>query len=364
MRVIRKNLALAIASALFLGSKVNTTSDCEYLERAIKYFNDDLKKAFDVNKCCDFNGIRCDVDKNIIEIKFNNVNKTKDIDSFAERIAKIKHLNYLDLANDNIKGSIPKSICKIKSLKNLNLSKNKLSGAIPYDCKNLENLEQINLQGNDDLDGYVPYFPKIRGCAYKDTKLCDITDSRCKSAPKNCTVDDIKSTNKKNGNPDPDSDKVTYPETRDRDFNLYDNYGYSYGYSGYDNYNNYGGYDISNYYGYDNGGAGYGYGDWGYNNGYDNSYYNNGYYGTGYDESYYGSGYDTSFYDNGYYDNGYYGSGYNNDFFGTNTNNDYTGTHTSEHTAHSTNTSAGFHNAGVNIIAFVIALVLFYLSRN
>jgi hypothetical protein len=319
MKFLKNNLLLTVATVLFLGSKVHAGSDCEYLERAIKYFNDDLKKAFKVDKCCDFNGVRCDADKNIREIRFNNVNSTKDINAFFERIANFKNLTYLDLANDNIQGPIPKSLCSIKTLKNLNLSKNKLTGPIPYDCKNLENLEQLNLAGNKDLTGYIPVFSKVRGCAYKETNLCDVPNSYCKNAPKNCTEEDYKTTNAANGNPDSSSNSYEGADTRERDMSLYDNYnGYSYGYTGYDDYSNYGNYDLSNYYGYN---TGYGYGDWSYYDpSYDNSYYDNGYYGNsyGYDQGYYyPTGYDTSYYDNGYYGTNY-GYGYGN--YGTTNN--------------------------------------------
>eukprot|EP00833_Pecoramyces_ruminatium_P008716 jgi/Orpsp1_1/1182748/evm.model.c7180000082535.2 len=297
-----RNIFVTVVTVLLLSFCVKGENDCENLEQGIKYFSEDLSKVFKVDKCCDFNGVRCDSDKNIREIKFNNVKKTNDISKFIESISKFKNLNYLDLANDNIEGNIPKALCSITTLKNLNLSKNKLKGTIPYDCKNLENIEQINLEGNKDLFGYVPIFPNVKGCAYKDTGLCDVPNALCKNAPKTCTEDDYKKTNKENGNPDSNSTTYDGSETRERDMSLYENYnGYSYGYSGYDAYNNYGNYDTSNYYG--NTGYGYGYGDWNYYGGsYDNSYYNNGYYGTGYDNGYYyGTGYDTSYYDNGYY---------------------------------------------------------------
>jgi len=327
MKLIKKNIFVAVTAVLFLGSKVKAETDCEYLEKAIKYFNDDVKKAFKLDKCCDFNGVRCDKDKNILELKFNNVKKANDINSFIDGIANLKNLQYLDLANDNIEGSIPKAISKITSLKNLNLSKNKFTGAIPYDFKNLEKLEQLNLEGNKDLFGYVPVLPNIRGCAYKDSNLCDVPNALCKNSPKACTEEDYVKANAVNGNPDPKSNTYEGSENRSRDASIYANdQGYSYGYSGYDDYSNYGNYDINNYYG--NTGYGYGYGDWGYTNGYYNSYYNNGYYGTGYD-NYYGTGYDTGYYDNGYYNNGYYGydnynygnGGYGYDNYGYGNNN-------------------------------------------
>jgi len=314
---LKNNLLLTVASVLFLGSKVHASSDCDYLKRAIKYFNDDLNKAFKIEKCCDFNGVRCDADQNIREIRFNNVKETKDINAFIERVANFKNLTYLDLANDNIQGAIPKSLCNIKTLKNLNLSKNKLTGPIPYDCKNLENLEQLNLSGNKDLTGYVPVLSKVRGCAYKETNLCDVPNSYCKNAPRNCTEEDYKTTNAANGNPDPKSNTYDGSETRERDMSIYDNYnGYSYGYTGYDDYS-YGNYDLNNYYGAN---TGYGYGDWSYyDQSYDNSYYDNGYYGQGsyYDSGYYyPTGYDTSYYDNGYYGTDYGYGGYGTQTYG------------------------------------------------
>ncbi|KAL6590485.1 hypothetical protein U3516DRAFT_612488 [Neocallimastix sp. 'constans'] len=306
MQFFKKSVVFTIASLLLLSSKVNAENDCENLEKALKYFNDDVKKAFNIQKCCDFNGVRCDADKNIIELKFNNLNKTKDISSFIDNVAKLKKLNYLDLANDNIESSIPKSLCSITSLKNLNLSKNKFKGTIPYECKDLQNLEQVNFEGNKDLTGYIPVLSNVKGCAYKNTGLCDVQNALCKNAPKTCTEEDIKNTNAKNGNPDSKSTTYEGSETRNRDLTVYDNSnGYSYGYTGYDGYSNYGSYDTNNYYG--SNGYGYGYGDWGYTNGYDNSYYDSGYYGTGYDNGYYGTGYDTSYYDNGSYGYNYDG---------------------------------------------------------
>ena len=118
MKFISKDLVLAVVSVLYISSGVRA-SDCDNLQKALKFFNDDVNKHFNIDKCCDFNGVRCDANKNIIELKFNNVNKTNDINGFIENIAQIKNLRYLDLANDNIEGAIPKSICTIKSLKNL-----------------------------------------------------------------------------------------------------------------------------------------------------------------------------------------------------------------------------------------------------
>jgi len=310
MQLLKKKLLITVATVLLFGSNVKAETDCEYLERALKYLNDDVKNAFKIDKCCDFNGVRCDANKNIVELRFNNVKQTKDVKGFVDRIANIKNLHYLDLAHDNIEGEIPKSLCTITSLKNLNLAKNKLKGTIPYDCKNLQNLEQFNLEGNPDLTGYVPVLPNLKGCAFKDSGLCDVQNSLCKNSPKICTEEDIKNTNAKNGNPDSNSTAYEGSETRSRDSSIYANdQGYSYGYTGYDDssVNSGTSYDTSNYYGQNS----YGYGDWGYGSGYDNSYYNNGYYGQAYDNSGYGysSNYGTSYYDDSNYGYGVASSG-------------------------------------------------------
>jgi len=386
MKIFKSNLFVTVASLLFLSTKINTESDCEYLKSALKYLNDDMKNHFKLDKCCDFNGVRCDADKNIHELRFNNVNKTNNFEKFIEKVSNMKNLTYLDLANDNIEGAIPKTLCSMTSLKNLNLSKNKLKGAIPYTCDELVNLEQVNLKGNSDLFGYVPLFPKVRGCAFKESGLCDVSNSLCKNAPKNCTEEDIKKTNAANGYPEPDSTTYRGSDVRERDPRMYENYNdYSYGYSGYDDYSNYGSYDTSNYYGGD---YGYGYGDWGYTNGYDNSYYDSGYYGTGYDDNYNGFGYDTSYYDNGYYDNAYgygnydnsygygnydngygygnydngygnygngYGNGYGNNGYGNNGygNNGFGNYY-----------SGSYRNANVNFIMFIVVFTIFCIFRN
>ncbi|OUM65753.1 hypothetical protein PIROE2DRAFT_7170, partial [Piromyces sp. E2] len=218
-----------------------------------------------------------------------------------------------------------------------------------------------NLAGNKDLTGYIPVFSKVRGCAYKDTNLCDVPNSYCKNSPKNCTEEDYKTTNAANGNPDPKSNSYEGSDTRERDMSLYDNYnGYSYGYTGYNDYNNYGNYDLSNYYGSN---TGYGYGDWGYYDpSYDNSYYDNGYYGNnyGYDQGYYyPTGYDTSYYDNGYYGTNYgYGGYYDNGFGTANT---PSGTYAPGQSPYASAASQIFTSSKI-ILSFIAVLICLYFG--
>ncbi len=119
MKIFERNSLVAVATILFLSTKLSATSDCEYLQNALEYLNNDVKNAFKLEKCCDFNGVRCDNNKNIHELKFNNIKKTNNFDKFIEEISNIKNLTYLDLANDNIESAIPKTLCTMTSLKNM-----------------------------------------------------------------------------------------------------------------------------------------------------------------------------------------------------------------------------------------------------
>eukprot|EP00833_Pecoramyces_ruminatium_P007785 jgi/Orpsp1_1/1181817/evm.model.c7180000078748.1 len=239
MTLLKKNLLLAIASIFFLNNKA-LADDCTTFNSAVQSLGFSFKSNYKVDNCCDFSGIKCNSNKEITEIKINNVNGIEaKFSNVADNLSNLKSLTSLDLSGNNFYGKFPNSLCKLTSLKNLNLSNNKLSGTIPYECKDLQNLESFNLQGNTDLTGYVPILSKVKKCAYKSTKLCNLPTAECRAAPNNCTLDDVKKTNAENGNPDPKS--KTYegaPTDRALSYDDYYNYGsngYGYG-SGYDNY--------------------------------------------------------------------------------------------------------------------------------
>jgi Leucine-rich repeat (LRR) protein len=61
----------------------------------------------------------------------------------------------LNLANNNLVGTIPLEISGLAQLKNLNLSNNEISGSIPSTINLLSNLEQLNLDFNS-LSGTIP----------------------------------------------------------------------------------------------------------------------------------------------------------------------------------------------------------------
>jgi len=258
MTLLKKNLLLAIASLLILGNKV-MADDCSTFSSAAKNFGDDFNKAYTTTDCCSFKGITCDSSKHITEIKLNSINsKQANFVKVSDGLSSLKYLISLDLSNNKLTGEFPKSLCKLTKLKTLNLSGNQLTGSIPFDCKDLQSLENFNLEGNTGLKGYVPLLNNVKTCAYKNTGLCNLPNAKCNTAPKNCTINDVKSTNAINGNPNPKSDTFEGASTS-RGIG-YDDYYYGYS-NGYDNY------------GYTNNGYTNGYNN-GYDNGYDNYNYN------------------------------------------------------------------------------------------
>ncbi|MBA0652251.1 hypothetical protein Goklo_019522 [Gossypium klotzschianum] len=65
-------------------------------------------------------------------------------------------LEYLELTNCKLKGSIPAEVGSLSSLISLKLGNNALTGVIPDTIGHLENLQSLQLQGNK-LQGFIPY---------------------------------------------------------------------------------------------------------------------------------------------------------------------------------------------------------------
>ncbi|XP_040936577.1 probable LRR receptor-like serine/threonine-protein kinase At3g47570 isoform X2 [Gossypium hirsutum] len=65
-------------------------------------------------------------------------------------------LEYLELINCKLKGSIPAEVGSLGSLISLKLGNNALTGVIPDTIGHLENLQSLQLQGNK-LQGFIPY---------------------------------------------------------------------------------------------------------------------------------------------------------------------------------------------------------------
>lgn len=124
----------------------------------------------------------------------------------------------------------------------------------------------------------------IKTCSYQSTNICNLPNAICKTASRDCTLNDINKTNEFNGYPTQTSADRSVTDSKDRATNVYYD---DYVYGGYGDYYNNNGYGYTGN-GYDNSGYGY------TGNGYDTSGY--GYTGNGYDNSGYGySGYDNSY---------------------------------------------------------------------
>lgn len=246
-------------------------SDCDYLTKIMQFMGNSMKQDYaTVSNCCQFRGIVCDNQQHITEIQFKNykdysadINSaigemenlhyltsldltnfiTATDDSLTSKIGNLKSLktliikdNYidflgskipeeignltnlekLDLSNNSFGGPLPKSLGKLENLKILNLKDNSFEGTIPYEFKSLNNLEEFDINGSTKLYGYVPLLPKVTHCDYGVTELCSLKSSKCKSSLDDCTKEEIKKTNKENGNPN-SSDESQYEEN-ERDF--------------------------------------------------------------------------------------------------------------------------------------------------
>jgi len=248
-------LKLITLAIVLLGNITNVrATDCEIFQKAVG----DLNKYDKSSDCCLFNGIKCDNNNSIVKIELENFNcpngKDEFIDeaiteftnlksltsfeiksphfckfpknlcqlknlksltvnlSFSESeipecISEITNLEELNFEGSGLKGKIPESIGSLKNLRILNLNDNKLEGYIPYSFKNLENLTELDLKGNSDLTGYIPEMKNIKTCEYLFTSLCKSETTTCTEGLSNkyCTKEQIETSNKNNGNPDPNN---------------------------------------------------------------------------------------------------------------------------------------------------------------
>ncbi|XP_024038304.1 MDIS1-interacting receptor like kinase 2 [Citrus clementina] len=75
--------------------------------------------------------------------------------SILSQIGSLSNLKYLDLDRNNLTGTIPKEIRSLRNLKVLDLSNNNLNGTIPKEIGSLRNLEGLDLSSNK-LSGVLP----------------------------------------------------------------------------------------------------------------------------------------------------------------------------------------------------------------
>ncbi|ESR42081.1 hypothetical protein CICLE_v10011171mg [Citrus x clementina] len=75
--------------------------------------------------------------------------------SILSQIGSLSNLKYLDLDRNNLTGTIPKEIGSLRNLEGLDLSSNKLSGVLPQEIGNLKSLIGLFVR-NNTLGGPIP----------------------------------------------------------------------------------------------------------------------------------------------------------------------------------------------------------------
>ncbi|TQD96243.1 hypothetical protein C1H46_018152 [Malus baccata] len=135
---------------------------CKEIERqALLMFKQDLKDpanrlaswvAEEDSDCCSWTGVVCDhITGHVHELHLNSYHSFWDVkSSFGGKInpslLSLKHLNFLDLSNNNFNGTqIPSFFGSMTSLTHLNLAHSEFYGIIHHNLGNLSSLRYLNL---------------------------------------------------------------------------------------------------------------------------------------------------------------------------------------------------------------------------
>ncbi|BBG98179.1 disease resistance family protein / LRR family protein [Prunus dulcis] len=104
------------------------------------------------SNCCNWTGVVCDnLTGHVLELHLGNSNSLLNSNTslggkVSRSLLSLKHLNYLDLSNNDFQGiQIPKFFGSLISLRYLNLSKAGFEGIIPHQLGNLTSLRYLCL---------------------------------------------------------------------------------------------------------------------------------------------------------------------------------------------------------------------------
>lgn len=140
--------------------------------------NDGWSNSISANNCniCDWYGITCDKDDNIVELdlSFNNlvgtvpsslelVNTLRKVDLFSNTLSgtmpdvweNMSQLSYLDLSANNFTGLIPRSLLNLSLIETLYLENNNLQDTLPKELGLLPSIDVLWLK-NNALTGCFP----------------------------------------------------------------------------------------------------------------------------------------------------------------------------------------------------------------
>ncbi|KAL5732917.1 hypothetical protein ACOSQ2_032609 [Xanthoceras sorbifolium] len=92
---------------------------------------------------------------NLVSLNILDMFKNQFTGTIPIEIGKLQNLHVMSLGNNQLSGQIPVSLGNLSLLTKLNLQNNKLSGVIPSSLGNLKQLSLLNLSQND-LSGTIP----------------------------------------------------------------------------------------------------------------------------------------------------------------------------------------------------------------
>lgn len=147
-------LAAVMLTLLSPSTASNSEGDALYALRRSLNDPDSVLKSWDptlVNPCTWFH-VTCNQDNRVTRVDLGNSNLSGHL---VPDIAKLEHLQYLELYKNNIQGTIPAELGNLKSLISLDLYNNNISGTIPPQLGKLKSLVFLRLNDNK-LNGRIP----------------------------------------------------------------------------------------------------------------------------------------------------------------------------------------------------------------
>ncbi|KAI3962115.1 hypothetical protein MKW92_002300 [Papaver armeniacum] len=153
--LLTRMLLLLVVFSITTTTNANVEGDALYaLRRAVKDPGNVLQ-SWDptlVNPCTWFH-VTCNKDGRVTRLDLGNAKLSGNL---VPELAKLEHLQYLELYKNNLVGSIPKELGDgLKNLVSLDLYQNNLTGSIPTTLFKLSHLRFLRLNGNR-LTGRIP----------------------------------------------------------------------------------------------------------------------------------------------------------------------------------------------------------------